>query len=389
MTSPPPTNPPLLAEHDTWLSLDPVLGCPASCAYCYLGPMGLTGRQPQVRCPPEALADAITARLDARGGSLWDGDRAPLPFCIGNHTDMLLGAVGQTYLEAWVRVHARRFPGHPLCVVTKGCPSAELVQRLDGSGVRGVMFFSQSFARARLPGVERGPICDPRGTAEGIARVAASRRWHAVHFWRPLTARTLPDVETGMRMLRPLRDAGAVASVAIGVKGERPIFTRPAQVEALLGGPATPDEAGETLPDAVLERALVVGRRLEHPVYRHTSCALALALGTPEGLGTWRAPLRASRCLPCACPEAQRARCATRGSAPGPDEGQLASIVRTLGLDPQGVRYRRGLIEVEAGLSQDVRTALAHRAGLPVRGRGPASRAWGGAVTGGRGSQVS
>ena len=44
---------PLIAQHVSWLSMDPLLGCPAQCSYCYLHPLGLTKSKPHEYIPPE------------------------------------------------------------------------------------------------------------------------------------------------------------------------------------------------------------------------------------------------------------------------------------------------------------------------------------------------
>ncbi len=79
-----PTGVPLIAEHDTWISVDPLVGCPADCAYCYLGPLELRAKRPTVRVRPQELVIELKRYLDYRQGAwrlpmLW-----PVPICIGN-----------------------------------------------------------------------------------------------------------------------------------------------------------------------------------------------------------------------------------------------------------------------------------------------------------------
>ena len=67
MTGPHETGVPLVSEHDTWISVDPVTGCLANCTYCYLGPLGLRGRRPRIRVSPAELAAEVAGVPGQRG----------------------------------------------------------------------------------------------------------------------------------------------------------------------------------------------------------------------------------------------------------------------------------------------------------------------------------
>ena len=110
---------PLIAEHDTWISLDPLVGCPADCTYCYLGPLKLRGKRPTVRVRPQELIIELKRYLDYRQGTWGLPGLRPVPICIGNYTDMFMTRDGVQYLQEYLPLHAEAFPDHPLCMITK------------------------------------------------------------------------------------------------------------------------------------------------------------------------------------------------------------------------------------------------------------------------------
>ena len=71
---------PLVAEHDSWITVDPIVGCPADCAYCYLGPLGLRATRPTLRATPEMLVAAVEDHLFGRRAGVVDPvyDQTPL-----------------------------------------------------------------------------------------------------------------------------------------------------------------------------------------------------------------------------------------------------------------------------------------------------------------------
>jgi DNA repair photolyase len=189
---------PLIAEHDTWISLDPIIGCPASCEYCYLHAFELTTHRPEIRIAPEALIARLRARFGERGPR-WAGNTdLPMPMCIGNYTDQLMTRAGVEFLSAYLPLHAENFPNHPLCVVTKARLRPKDIEVLDRVGHRVLVFLSQSFIQsvAAVSGLERGPISKPSDTVENAGLLAQSRNLIPLHFWRPLSPTALPDLET-------------------------------------------------------------------------------------------------------------------------------------------------------------------------------------------------
>ena len=82
----------IIQYHDSWLAVDPVIGCKASCSYCLLRIPGWTGVRPQVVDPVEDVVERLMSHR------YFDAHETRL--CFGTRTDVLLPEV---------RPHALRF----------------------------------------------------------------------------------------------------------------------------------------------------------------------------------------------------------------------------------------------------------------------------------------
>lgn len=376
--------PPLIAEHDTWISLDPLLGCPSRCAYCYLGPLQLVGKRPTGRVSPQELVLRLEERLASRRARSPSRDEDATPVCLGNHTDMLMTPEGLAFLTEYLPLHAAAFPRIPVCVVTKARLGEAEVQRLDTLGVNLLVFLSQSFiSEARLGPLEQGPTARPRETFRAAELLSRSRHLLPIHFWRPLTERTVPTGDAALDQLRRMRDAGALASVAIGLQWGPGVRAQAPALRALVDGvEALPP--GEHLPATVWARARAAAEALNHPLFRNTSCAIALARRRHEHLGSWRPGARHARCAPALCPLAQRARCEARLREDRPLSAEtMTRLARALALEPDAVRWDEasGSVRVDATLTQERHAELNHQLERLVSPRAvELTRAWGGAI---------
>jgi hypothetical protein len=320
-----PPGVPLVSEHATWISVDPIAGCPANCRYCYLGPLGLRGQRPVPRVSPGELVTAVEAYLTERSQADPYGRLSHTPICFGNYTDTFMSRANIAYFHEYARLHAARFGSHPLCVVTKSRLSFDDLHALDQLDHTIIIFMSQSFlGRFGTPQIERGPVCRPADTLRNIGLFAPLRNVKPVHFLRPVTSRSVPSLPRALEILGQLQEAGCLATVAIGLKVGSGIELSSDDLAELLGDRRLTGLAStEIFPDSARRYVLQAADALEYPVYFHTSCAVALATGTAEALGTWREPVRQTLCLPCRCPSDQRSRCdgvRSRQSAPSPAE---------------------------------------------------------------------
>lgn len=345
---------PLVSEHDTWISVDPIIGCPANCRYCYLGPLSLRGKQPVIRLSAADLVAEVEDYLNERARTDPYNLLVRTPICFGNYTDTFMSETSLAYFHEYARLHAAKFSSHPLCVVTKASVTYEDLRRLDQLGHTIIVFMSQSFlGQLGTPHIERGPTCKPAETLGNIRRFADMRNVKPVHFLRPVTGRSVPSLSRALEILSEVQSAGSLATVAVGLKIGPGIKLSDDELTDLLGEGQTADRASnEIFPAAARQHLLEAARTLQYPVYFHTSCAVALATEADEDLGTWREPMREARCAPCSCPGAQRSRCdAVRSQQSVPSPQELSDLCVSYHLPAGSARW----------LSQESAVKLDHR----------------------------
>ncbi|MEV1022977.1 hypothetical protein [Streptomyces sp. NPDC050264] len=358
--------PPLIAEHDTWITLDPVVGCPADCAYCYLGAVGLRATKPFARVSPRELADMVRRYLYGRRAEVIDPLDDLTPLCLGNHTDMLMSPENRRATVEVLRELSRRVPPRTMVLITKAVLREDIVAEIDAIGWPVVWFFSQSLAHASGIPLEAGRTADLEGTLANARMVSASKNQHAVHFWRPFVRELHPDATGLETVVEALRTSGMRCSVLSGLRLGPGVPQDDVRLRTHLAATMRAGEGVTEVFDRERWGQLVrFGRRAEYPLYRHSSCALALVRSTREQLGTWNTTVFADRCTPCSCPAGQRRLCA--GSTPPvggllDDPSELeARIARFLEIDHDHllVDEARKQLHVDAAVSEfDYHTML-------------------------------
>jgi DNA repair photolyase len=370
------TSIPMVAQHESWVSLDPIQGCPASCVYCYLEPQGLTRTIPG---GPLESPGAIYQRLSEEyylerarfKGKHIDGS---LPIAIGNYTDICLTSKNRQFLLDLLDEHKRRMPEVPICIVTKAALDLAFLEAINDVGVTVIFFISLSFLPAKL---EKGT--SPTSVRlENFTRIAQFDRLHAVHFWRPATSMSVPDQETAVNQVQQLMDAGAQISVITGLKfGPNLASIFIAQNQHALHEFYSTNVRHDHLqheifePD-VQEMILSSARKLAYPVYLHTSCAVSHTLGQVDYNGTFRKPHLDDKCLPSSCPLAQRKRCfGFKERFPSPSVAMLEQVAIYLGISISAVSYTDNMetIFIDCVLTQEEQTYLTQATSFPVRGK--------------------
>lgn len=379
---------PLVAEHDSWITVDPILGCPADCAYCYLGPLGLRATRPAVRAAPEAVVAAVEDHLYGRRAGVIDPAYDQTPLCVGNYTDMVLTRPNREALVRIVELLAERIPRRPIVVVTKGRLDQELLDTLDASGFPIFWFLSQSMARHEGVPLERGPIADLDTTLDNARLVSRTTHQKAAHFWRPFVAELRPSRADLEKLVGHLATSGLSGSVVVGLtRGPGVPLADERLVTLLDQSMAAPADQWEVFDEEGWAEAREFAAAAGYPLYRNTSCLLALLSGRAEALGTWRPPYAEHRCWPAACPLAQRGRCAAAAAAEWTDGATLAAKVAAfLSLDAGLVSVTAGELVIGDMIDEFDYNTLLHGYGrhMAIRAQGVRrQKAWLGSFTGG------
>lgn len=367
---------PLVAQHESWISLDPVQGCPASCVYCYLEPRGLTRRVPGA--PSEAPDDVYRELAKSRYFEKSLIEETPtgrvFPIAIGNYTDMCLTPKNRHILLSLLRKHREYVPEVPICIVTKAVLDKVFLEEVSQIGVTVIFFVSLSFLPTNL---EKGtPPMEAR--LKNFEQIASFPNLNAIHFWRPVTSISIPNSATAIRQINLLKSAGAKVSIITGLKfGDNlaKIFRSDDQhaFHAFFQDHIVQDHLkNEIFEPSVQEAILSAARDQYYPVYLHTSCAVSYLLAKPDYNATFRKPHLEARCLSSTCPSTQRALCSTfKAKFAFPSSTVLRKIALYLDIPSSAVVYseKRDIILVDHVLTQEEQTYLTQATSFPVRGR--------------------
>jgi DNA repair photolyase len=332
-----------ITQHDSWLSVDPIVGCRMNCAYCYMQVAGWTGVRPELLSDIESVTQAMLAHR------YFVPHETILSF--GNHTDPLLPENDNHVLRFITLVDSHGL-ANPIALVTKrAIPDSFLDALCSLRHVRVIFCISLS---GLAPTIERG--VDPSDAINNFAKLHRAGQ-RTIHFWRPLVDQnTTTDV---IERVLGVVAGKAAASVYVGLK-ITPSLKASYRRQML----SCPDDAdyGEALSPAAEDRLrrIAADRCPDHPLYRHTSCAVSLVLGIPEYNATY---LRPDICGTANCPTWKRRICSRRS---WPSPYAIEDALRRI--DYRGrSSIREGALVLDDAISQEAYTFLLHRLNIPLR----------------------
>lgn len=332
----------LIAQHVSWLSIDPLLGCPAQCAYCYLHPLGLTKSRPEPRVSPTEVYSQLLEHTHFRK-DIFGRSMSLFPICIGNYTDMCLTPLNRSYLLKLLELHKKHAPDTPICIVTKGKLTHEFLGKIDHLKLRVIFVISLSF----MPELYEVGTQPSAVRLENFSRIAEYEYIHALHYWRPITAISTPDSATAAVQIKSLMAAKASASILVGLTFGKDLKQ---YWQRSLSNPLHsffdeqldqhPEQKHAITNQAIIRSIIDEANLQEYPAFLNTTCAVSYVLEQPEYSGIHRGVFRRNLCLPAGCPLHQRGRCATHmRDHQIPPSALLNEVARILSLDAGQVRY--------------------------------------------------
>jgi DNA repair photolyase len=335
-----------ISYHDTWISIDPIEGCPYQCVYCVLRHANKTSVRPEVLMAPDECARQLL------NFPLFTFGRTPL--AIGNETDMM-HPFNQEYLIDLLRALQSASVSNPISLITKTPLTDKILERIRSiKGLRIVFFLSYSGL---------GPTYEPNFADQRLRENFHRVRAHGfplIHYWRPL----LPNNTSPSQIRNMLSFVSSIAdaSVIVGLKLHpelNDILTRDAPI-------SIPDHLmdvhGEWLEPQIVEEIHLEANHLcpDYPLYRHASCALASILARPNHTATI---YREDICPPSHCLAAQRAIC--RGAQVMPSDTEVAEAFSKLGRIPHFERLPDRVV-VDEVVSQEEFSYLLHALNCPL-----------------------
>jgi len=336
-----------LAYHDSWLSVDPIIGCRIDCQYCFMQVTGWTGVRPERLFTVPEIVDALVSHR------YFIPHQTVLAF--GNQTDPFL-AENIDYTSSFFDALEKRELRNPTVAVTKKRIPEDFLDMAGGlRHPRPVFFISHS----GLPKtIERG--VNPRENQDNL-RNLSERGMCVVHYWRPLTTKNGTD--QALTEVLDLVAPYANASVYIGLK------VTPALSDVYNRNPdlRLPQEQqgryGDYIPEGVEERLrmLAAAKHPDYPLFKHASCATSYVLRMPDYTATlYRDPI----CKGSNCPVRQRAIC--EGASSTPTRGRVQKLLAAVGKSSE-FTITKDAVEIDAEVSQEDYAYLLHNLNYPIK----------------------
>ena len=340
-----------LAYHDSWLAVDPVVGCSLDCQYCFMQQAKWTNRSPEELLGPERIVELL---LENR---YFEPHETVLSF--GNQTDPFLPP-NRKRTVAFLRCLADREFRNPVVLTTKKLITKRILDDIRGIIEEGYVRPVFCLSYSGLPKDIEKKV-NPKETEENF-KLLKQYEIPCFHAWRPITR--LNGTKKVLRRVLKLVSKYAHASVYIGLKMTPHLFdvyTR--GVGDLLPSGEEGGYNDDLLPDEIDERIQCLAKEEfpDHPLYLHTSCALSNVLQRPDYNGTAYHP---SVCKKSNCPKYQRRLCQAAKSPPTDEE--LTGHLTKLDV-PLDFTKRKDRVEIDHVLDQEECAYLTHRIRFPVR----------------------
>ncbi|MGW3121363.1 hypothetical protein ACWDBW_30140 [Streptomyces sp. NPDC001107] len=291
---------PVIDQHETWLAVNPVQGCPKACGYCYLRDRGQTLVKPAELATPRRTVDLLLA-------SPYYHPHAVL--ALYTCTDALATPPNRAHLIGLLGELIAQGVGNPVCLITKCAVTDDVITAIRTARAAGIPVIVYLSYSGLGPDIERG--IDHAALRENFPRLH-EHGIPVIHYWRPLMpANAAPETITHVLDWAARYSA---CSVAVGLKvkpGARRQMTE-------LWPELRDQEAALEAADAVWPRRTwellesLPARYPDHPIYQTNSCALAYVLGRPDTHRIHTTPT----CAANHCTTSQRERCTAAAPPP-------------------------------------------------------------------------
>ncbi|MBE2266925.1 MAG: radical SAM protein [Anaerolinea sp.] len=336
-----------ITYHDSWLSVDPIIGCRLNCQYCFMQSTGWTAVKPERLYTVAQIVDMLLAH------------RYFIPhetiLVFGNQTDSFLPENVDYTLEFFKALEAKRLNNAVAVVTKKEIPDHFLDAAAAFASIRPIFCLSYSGLPAS---VEKG--VNAQENRRNFERLS-QRGLRVLHFWRPLTAEN-GRIEV-LEQVLDLVSQHALASVYIGLKLNPSLQQAYDRSPLLYVPPELRDRRGDYIPDGVEARLreLAAAKYPAYPLYKHTSCAVSYALGIPDYNATiYRDPI----CKGSNCPAGKRLICESARAVPNVEQVHL--LLSRIGRTNEFTLTAEA-VEIAGTLTQEDYAFLLHRLNFPIK----------------------
>ncbi len=260
----------LIKQHDSWISIDPVIGCNAGCKYCVLQTTFRNDIKPKVYTSHEIIGDRL------RESKFYHEEAV---ICLFNYTDALLTENKERLISCLKALKEKQFRNW-VCIPTKHPFDVNFSHRIMESYHQDKLIFLISLSGMPTqyePSINAAKII-------ATMKMLKELKIPLIHYWRPVTRWNSSDQDIESILAKVCEYADC--SVVVGLKASEALngyYLR----EGLIRKSELKDH-GDYLPEGFMERVkrFLNQKGKEHPVYLHASCAVSKITSQPDYNGT-------------------------------------------------------------------------------------------------------
>lgn len=332
--------------HDSWISVDPIIGCQLNCQYCYMQMTNWTGVKPQlVYSIPQIFDLLINYKYFIPHKTV---------LCFGTQTDSFLPDNVPYTLEFFKLLEEHQLR-NPVAVVTKKLIPEDFLDEISNLKYTRPIF---CLSYSGLPReVEKG--VNPEENRQNFKNLS-ERQLRRIHFWRPLL--TVNGTTEVLQTVLDLVAQYSMASVYIGLKLNPSLYPIYQKNPYLKIPQSLAKSYGDYIPEGLEERlrSLASVKHPNYPLYKHTSCAVSLTLSIPDYNATlYRDPI----CKGSECPIWKRNICENARSIPSRET--VKSLLDKLSIECD-FKITQYAVEIFEEINQEDYVFLLHQLNFPL-----------------------
>lgn len=356
----------VLRQDETWISVDPVVGCKLNCQYCFLQTYDETPKMSTAIISPEETLDRLVKFQTYRSDSV---------VMLGSETDFFMDQCNISYLTRLLQLYDEKRIGNVVVLMTKCHIPDEFVKLVQGLQNTKVVFY---LSYSGLPH-EIEPAVNVHNLRANFERLSAANL-EIVHYWRPLIPQnSSPKVmQEVLDFVSQYAKCSRVTGLKLNPEIKRRLWfwkeLKDASIDLRQIGVVWTQQAVDFLEVAKVQSYP------DYPLFYTNSCALAYILGVPDFNGFYDS----SVCQSNHCPVTQRAICKAAQEGYVPDRKRVEIELKKIGLTGEAVidqRQRAVMVKepVEHGILVYLTQVLKYRVISPdIR----SDHEWGGLVIG-------
>jgi len=305
---------PGIRQDNTWLVIDPIVGCKNNCQYCFMCVYNKAICEPRIAFSPE---EAIRQLYEYWAFGKWSY------LLVGSATDMFLTQESIDYLRDFISLYSKKGLKNCLCISTKCYIPDDFIDFVNTKSDLNIVFY---ISYSGLPRTIE-PNIDQTVLLSNFTRLSQAGH-KPIHLFRPLIPHN-STIESFFDVIGNVAEHAA-CSVVRGLNLNSELQKMIWFWNEAKNGEYDFDKTVSLFPGGWYERLCKAKERFpDYPMFLTNACALSYKCSAPDFVGTFGS----KRCKRCWCPSGQRDRCEQAHEPPDDrDLTALGSIMEEWGL---------------------------------------------------------